>query len=70
MDIKKLNSIASLSWQGTRTNLDVLSIDGRIVFKGDSPNHTGDEYFVKIGDLETLEMVLNILNAVDCGGGV
>lgn len=62
MEIKDTNSYASLNWNGTKTKLDVLSIDGRIVFRGDSSNVEGDDdYFVKISDPITLEHVLNIL---------
>jgi len=59
MEIKDTNSYASLNWNGTKTKLDVLSIDGRIVFRGD------DDYFVKISDPITLEHVLNILNMME-----
>ena len=66
MEIKDTNSYASLNWNGTNTKLDVLSIDGRIVFRGDSSNVEGDDdYFVKISDPITLEHVLNILNMME-----
>lgn len=66
MEIKDTNSYASLNWNGTKTKLDVLSIDGRIVFRGDSSNVEGeDDYFVKISDPITLEHVLNILNMME-----
>lgn len=66
MEIKNHHSHCSLSWNGTRTKLDVLSINGRIVFRGDSSNVEGDDdYFVKISDPITLEHVLNILNMME-----
>lgn len=62
MNIKEIGGHASLNWNGTRSRLDVLSIDGRIVFRGDSSLVEGDnDYFVKISDPVTLEHVLNIL---------
>lgn len=68
MEINKQSGFAKLSWNGTSTPLDILICDGRIVFKGESTTSQGDEYFIKCGDLATLEMIINILNAVDCGG--
>lgn len=66
MNIEDMNSYASLNWNGTKTKLDVLSIDGRIVFRGDSSLIEGDnDYFVKISDPVTLEHVLNILNMME-----
>lgn len=66
MEIKDTNSYASLNWNGTKTKLDVLSIDGRIVFRGGSSNVEGDDdYFVKISDPITLEHVLNILSMME-----
>ena len=66
MNIEDMNSHASLNWNGTKTKLDVLSIDGRIVFRGDSSLIEGDnDYFVKISDPVTLEHVLNILNMME-----
>jgi hypothetical protein len=66
MEIKDTNSYASLNWNGTRTKLEVLTIDGRLVLKGPSSNVEGDDdYFVKISDPVTLEHVLNILNMME-----
>jgi hypothetical protein len=66
MEIIDTNTYASLNWNGTKTKLDVLSIDGRIVFHGDSSNVEGDDdYFVKISDPITLEHVLNILSMME-----
>lgn len=66
MEIKDMNCYASLNWNGTKTRLDVLSVDGRIVFRGDSSLVDGnDDYFVKISDPVTLEHVLNILHMME-----
>ena len=66
MDIKKVGGHASLIWNGTRTKLDVLSVDGKLVLAGDSSMIDGEvEYFVKITNQETFEQIMNILNAVE-----
>lgn len=65
MEIKEQSGFAKLSWNGTSTPLQVVLCDGRIVFKGESSTVSGEEeYFLKVGDLITLEHVINILNMV------
>jgi hypothetical protein len=66
MEIEEVGGHASLNWNGTRTKLHVVKIDGKIVFKGDSSMIEGDhDYFVKISDLAVLEQVMNILSMVE-----
>lgn len=66
MDIKEVGGHASLLWNGTKTRLTVLNVDGKLVFSGDSPMINGEvEYFVKITNQETFEQIINILNAVE-----
>ena len=66
MEIKEIGGHASLNWNGTRTKLDVVSIDSKLVLRGDNSMIDGEhDYFVKISDLETLEQVINILSMVE-----
>ena len=66
MEIKEVGGHASLIWNGTRTKLDVVKIDGKLVFQGDSSMIGGDhDYFVKISDIVVLEQVMNILSMVE-----
>lgn len=61
MDIQKTGSFARISYQGSQTSLEVLKVDGRLVFF--QPD-TG-KYLVAVSGLEELESILNIASMVD-----
>lgn len=66
MEIKEQNAFAKLSWSGTSLPLKAISCDGRLVFKAEPiDSQVEPQYFLQVGDLETLEHVINILNMVN-----
>ncbi len=64
MEIEKKNSVAALMWNGTRTKLDVLSVDNRLCFRGESPTTGNYEFFLRIDSLESLETIMNIMETM------
>jgi hypothetical protein len=66
VEIKQLGGYATLHWNGTKTRMEVLSVNGKLVLKGDSSLIEGEcDYFVKITDDLTFQQVINILSAVE-----
>lgn len=64
MDVKDQNQHAALSWNGTRTRLKVLSVDGRLCFEGESPQTSRNEFFLRIDSIESLEQIMNFMETM------